>query len=179
MTVLTVITVPELEQGEGVTPKILEAFNLKQLREFTSYPGALDGHASFEGWLEAFLSNNLFVVVVDSDDEIRGCITAKNSQEEILDDGVNRSPLLVTGFYSNPREKVREEGVVEVLVEAAVLTGCHHINIPNTTELMRNLTNQILFNQTFDEVEIILTGDIDHDCFDISNFKTYKERASA
>ncbi|MDA3833702.1 MAG: hypothetical protein PF495_09915, partial [Spirochaetales bacterium] len=73
MTVLTVITVPELEQGEGVTPKILEAFNLKQLREFTSYPGALDGHASFEGWLEDFLSNTLFGGVVDSDDEIRGC----------------------------------------------------------------------------------------------------------
>ncbi len=179
MTVLTVITDPELEQGEGVTPKILEAFSLTQLREFTSYPGALDGHSNFEGWLEAFLSNNLFVVVVDSEDEIRGCITAKNSQEEILDVGVNRSPLLVTGFYSNPREKVREEGMIEVLIEVAVLTGCHQISIPNTTELMRNLTDRVMCHKTFDEVDIILTEERDHDSFDLSNYTTYKERASA
>ncbi len=179
MTVLTVITDPALEQGEGASPKILDAFSLVQLKEFISYPGAKDGYSSFESWLESFLSNNLFVVVVDSYDVIRGCITATNYQKEVLDIGVGTKPLLVTGFYSNPRDQVQEEGMIEVLVEVAALIGCHQISIPNTTELMRNFSDHVMRHKTFDEVEIILTDNCDYDCFDLSSFTTYGERAIA
>lgn len=179
MTVMTVITDPTLERSAGVTPKILDVFTKEQLKAFTSYSSARGSTLCFDDWLEKFISNSMFVVVVDGHDILQGCITAKNSQEEAQDKSIGKEPLLVTGFYSHPRSTEQEEGMIEVLIEVAVLTGHRFVSIPNTTELMRNFTNHILFNHTFDEVEIILTGEPNRDCFDISNFKTYNERESA
>jgi hypothetical protein len=179
MTVMTVVTDPTLERSAELTPKILDLFTKEQFKAFTSYPGARGDSLCFDDWLEEFISNSMFVVVVDGRDEIQGCITAKNSQEEAQVPSIDKEPLLVTGFYSHPRSTEQEEGMIEVLIEVAVLTGHRFGSIPNTTELMRNFTNHILFNHTFDEVEIILTGEPSRDCFDISNFKTYSERVSA
>lgn len=176
MTILTVVTDPLLERKSEDVPKILESFTRGQLENFAFSAGIVKDSAEFFEWLEEFTNNSLYVVMISNDNQIGGFITAKNSREAAMDESIEKEPLIITGFYSHPRDTDREHGMMEVLVECAVVTGHKQLRIPNTSELMREFTDRILSHESFKDIEVINHEDEpEYDCFDLKEFKTYQQ----
>ncbi|GAB6071528.1 hypothetical protein JCM30760_26260 [Thiomicrorhabdus hydrogeniphila] len=169
--VLTIISDPLFIRDTVNTPKILESFTMEQIKQFVVSIGEAKSDKEFNGWLKEFVQNSIYVVVVNEKSNIEGFITAKNNQEVLMDGEAKIEPLVVTGFYSNPRDIEKEQGMMEVLIEVAVRTGHQELKIPNSTKLMRSFTDCLIARPEFREVEVISSDSSDFDCFDLTSFQ--------
>lgn len=179
MPTLSIVIDPTLERAGQQANKLLDTIPRTALKTFAKESGITDSEQGFKLWLDHLSQNSLFVLTLDDKKRILGLITALNNQERVGSEFAEIEPLYLTAFYSHPRDYDNEAAMMEVMVEVAVLHGHKLLKIPNTTKIFREFVDKSMVNPVFRDIEAVLSPeDIEHDTFDLSEYKTYKSHSA-